>query len=277
MTIEDYNFLSEEQRNNFIELINNQIDNHKGEAHYSIFHRSRKTNGQVILGAHQPSPGRLTAIDELKRSDTKNRKVYLLCLCDCGKWHICRSDAYKKNTTNGGCHSCGCLNNESLSKTIYNKEVQQKRIENLKDYLKDKGVQVNDNINEWVITQVKTEPSEVKHGTRKYAKGICPYCKKESQWIRADGIQNGAVHSCGCASEFIGEQTVRRLLENNNISFEQEKTFKDCISPTTNSHFRFDFYVNNKYLIEFDGKQHYVSDSRFFQKKKSSRYNTGIN
>lgn len=70
---------------------------------------------------------------------------------------------------------------------------------------------------------------------------------------------------------------VRRLLENSNISFEQEKTFKDCISPTTNSHFRFDFYVDNKYLIEFDGKQHYVSDSRFFQKKKSSRYNTGIN
>lgn len=178
-------------------------------------------------------------------------------MCDCGKWHICRSDAYKKVKSDGGCHSCGCLNEESLAKNIYNKGVQEKRVQKLKEYLKDKGLQVGDKINNWEITSIKIESFTSKTRTRKYVKGVCPYCKQESQWIRADGILGGAVHSCGCAFESIGEQKIRGLLEKNNVFFEQEKTFKTCISPITNRLFRFDFYVNEKYIIEFDGEQHF--------------------
>ena len=36
-----------------------------------------------------------------------------------------------------------------------------------------------------------------------------------------------------------------------------EKTFSTCINPKTGKQLRFDFYVNNKYLIEYDGIQHY--------------------
>ena len=42
------------------------------------------------------------------------------------------------------------------------------------------------------------------------------------------------------------------LLTENNIPFIQEKKFDSCISPKGNP-LRFDFYVNNKYLIEYDG------------------------
>ena len=41
------------------------------------------------------------------------------------------------------------------------------------------------------------------------------------------------------------------------INFEKEKTFVDCINPETKARYRFDFYVNNNYIIEFDGEQHF--------------------
>lgn len=49
---------------------------------------------------------------------------------------------------------------------------------------------------------------------------------------------------------------IKEILLENNIPFEQEKTFDNCRFPDTNKKARFDFYVNNTYLIEFDGRQH---------------------
>lgn len=263
ITLSDYQNLSTEQKIEFIEQVNNNLKHKKNKIHYTIFNRVRQTAGQIILYSHQSTPGRLTAVEELKRTDIHDRKVYILCLCDCGNWHICRTDAYKKGTTNGGCYSCGCLNAESLSKNIFNVEVQNKRVEKLKEHLHDKGLQIGDQVYDWLITQVKTEPAVSKKGTRKYVKGICPYCHQESHWIRADGITSGTVHSCGCAQESIGEQKIRQLLQSNGLSFEQEHTFDTCISPVTGAKFRWDFYVNNKYLIEFDGIQHFETKGRF--------------
>jgi hypothetical protein len=54
-----------------------------------------------------------------------------------------------------------------------------------------------------------------------------------------------------------GEIKIRDILTSYNISFEQEKTFDTCINPQTKKHLRFDFFVNNSYLIEYNGKQHY--------------------
>ena len=49
---------------------------------------------------------------------------------------------------------------------------------------------------------------------------------------------------------------IAKILKENNIPFIQEKTFSDCILPSGYPA-RFDFYVNNKYLIEYDGEQHF--------------------
>lgn len=43
----------------------------------------------------------------------------------------------------------------------------------------------------------------------------------------------------------------------NDIPFETQKTFSTCRFPDTNALAKFDFYVNNQYLIEFDGIQHF--------------------
>lgn len=69
--------------------------------------------------------------------------------------------------------------------------------------------------------------------------------------------EKGELASCGCMTKngrSNGEMLISRLLEDNNVPFIIEKTFPNCKKI---SHLRFDFYVNNSYLIEFDGKQHY--------------------
>ena len=42
--------------------------------------------------------------------------------------------------------------------------------------------------------------------------------------------------------------------------FKKEKTFETCRFPDSKALAKFDFYVNNKYLIEYDGIQHFQND-----------------
>ena len=62
--------------------------------------------------------------------------------------------------------------------------------------------------------------------------------------------------SCGCLKSK-GEQKIIELLQQYNIPFEYQKTFPNCISPDSGYHLIFDFYIDNKYLVEFDGEQHF--------------------
>lgn len=50
------------------------------------------------------------------------------------------------------------------------------------------------------------------------------------------------------------EQYIYNLLNKNNLYVEREKTFEDLRSQNK---LRFDFYVNNSYIIEYDGQQHF--------------------
>jgi len=60
---------------------------------------------------------------------------------------------------------------------------------------------------------------------------------------------------CPKCRETIGETKVRTLLENNNISYEIQKTFDGCIYEKS---LKFDFYLPDKNIaIEFDGIQHF--------------------
>lgn len=60
----------------------------------------------------------------------------------------------------------------------------------------------------------------------------------------------------------IGENVVSSLLTEAGINFEIEKIFLDF------PHFRFDFYVENKYIIEYDGEQHFQPVSIFGGEKQ---------
>ena len=68
-------------------------------------------------------------------------------------------------------------------------------------------------------------------------------------------ITTGNKTSCGCIKSK-GEMSIINLLTQNNVFYEKEKKFEGCKSKK-GYFYRFDFYVNNQYLIEFDGEQHY--------------------
>lgn len=83
-------------------------------------------------------------------------------------------------------------------------------------------------------------------------------CDCPSHTIRlVDGykLRNGISTSCGCDTNSKGERKISQLLTENNLAFECEKRFDTCLS-NKDGQMRFDFYVNNQYLIEFDGWQH---------------------
>lgn len=55
-----------------------------------------------------------------------------------------------------------------------------------------------------------------------------------------------------------GEKLIREYLINKNITFKEQKTFKDCINPFSGRKLKFDFYLlEHNICIEFDGRQHY--------------------
>ena len=51
----------------------------------------------------------------------------------------------------------------------------------------------------------------------------------------------GHVNSCGCISS-VGESNIQKVLQENNILFEKQKTFTDLISPA-GGFLRYDFYL----------------------------------
>lgn len=69
--------------------------------------------------------------------------------------------------------------------------------------------------------------------------------------------RNHGNNPCDCWRKVSkGVLYIKELLIQNNISFVQEKKFDNCLSPKGNC-MKFDFYVNNKYIIEYDGEQHF--------------------
>lgn len=80
--------------------------------------------------------------------------------------------------------------------------------------------------------------------------------------------------SCGHITESKGVRKIKKILDENNISYITEKTFSDCKFPDTNKVARFDFYINNSFLLEYDGEQHFKEcDKNYFKdslKKTSS-------
>ena len=65
-----------------------------------------------------------------------------------------------------------------------------------------------------------------------------------------------------CSTRSNGEHRIIEWLEDQNINYNREKTFKGCINPDTGKHLRYDFYIpKSNILIEFDGIQHFEPTS----------------
>lgn len=81
-------------------------------------------------------------------------------------------------------------------------------------------------------------------------------------YVESRQLIEGKTNSCGCLTSK-GEMTIANILQRNNIIHEVQKIFETCKYEDSDGRPRFDFYVNNSYLIEYDGEQHFKPIDHF--------------
>ena len=89
-------------------------------------------------------------------------------------------------------------------------------------------------------------------------------------YVSSANLKRGGTQSCGCIHS-LGEGKIQSLLSKANISFNKEYTFSDLRScKNQKGILRYDFFVNNSYLIEYDGKQHFMTNPQgsYFTEEK---------
>lgn len=175
--------------------------------------------------------GKLLVIKEV---ETETKGTSWLCKCDCGKEKVILGSSLRSGHTK----SCGCLNIEQVSNLWKTRTIDLS----------------NQRFGKLIALFPLEEHSS--HGIVWHC--ICD-CGSEYD-VQSHLLKNGRVSSCGCLGRSRGEEKIRQILKENNIEFETEKYFSTCRSKK-GALLRFDFYINNKYLIEFDGTQHSESGS----------------
>lgn len=144
------------------------------------------------------------------------------CLCDCGGQIIVSTT----DLTTGAVKSCGCLRKslinigETFGKLTVIEETNKRAI------------------NGAIIYKCKCECGN--------------FCEVPSM-----NLKKGDWLSCGCMkNKSYGEDNIKKILLENQISFIQQKTY-DNLKAEKGRKYKFDFYINNNYIIEYDGKQHF--------------------
>ena len=172
--------------------------------------------------------GRLTVIERIYK---KGNEWYWKCQCQCG--NIC--EVRGVSLREGATKSCGCLKKE--------KDRQPKG--NVKDEIGNKYGHLT------VIARAGSS------GGQAIWECECDCDAKTHIFVLGNNLRRGHTQSCGCDRRSHGEKKVEQLLKENNISYIQEyKAFKFSSGMWA----RFDFYVNDQYIIEYDGETHYQSN-----------------
>lgn len=172
--------------------------------------------------------GRLTALE--MTNERQNNSVVWICQCECGKIH----KASASNLRSGKVKSCGCLK----------QEMDKKPKGNVIDLTNQKFHH---------LTVVKRDGSD----NRGEAKWLCKCDCGNPNLISVLGsnLRKGHTQSCGCERRSHGEIKINNILLETNIPFETEKSL---FKYSNGKNATFDFYVNNQYLIEYDGETHYL-------------------
>ena len=94
--------------------------------------------------------------------------------------------------------------------------------------------------------------------------GIYWHCRCEcgkQKDVLSQSLRMGRSLSCGNHPNISrGNVKIAEILDEYEIPYELEKKFASCKDKT---YLPFDFFVDNKYLIEYDGKQHFDTESIF--------------
>lgn len=179
--------------------------------------------------------GKLTV---LKYSHTQGKgHSYWECLCDCGTIKTIRKDGL----INGSVLSCGCHHKARVSQCC------------TRDLTGEKFGK---------LTALERAGSNKHH----VALWLCQCECGNTKIISSQALLKGESQSCGCIKSR-GEEKISSLLRAHLLNFEREVSFDTCCLPSGNKA-KFDFLVNNQYLIEFDGIQHYHSGTGWRTEEK---------
>ena len=171
--------------------------------------------------------GKLTVLEKTDKR-TNNRSIIWKCKCDCGNLCEVSQDSLRKGTK-----SCGCLQKEAASQTG-----------------KKFGYDLT-NQHFGKLTAIKLIED------REERTWLCQCdCGNQCE-VTSKNLLRGHVASCGCLKKSLGEYLIEKILKENNIPFISQYHNNDCRFIETNYYAYFDFYVDNKYIIEFDGEQHF--------------------
>lgn len=198
--------------------------------------KSKKSNAKGLdLTGYKVNE--LTVIEKTDKRDASGGVLWL-CQCSCGNTVLVSASRLK----NGKAKSCGCLSKAALNKGRKAADLTNQRFGKLialsrcEDKVFDSG-----NAVQWICQ--------------------CD-CGRQTK-VLASNLITGNTQSCGlCGNNSHGNLKIAQILKDNNITFEQEKRFDTCKDK---SYLPFDFYVNNQYLIEYDGKQHFLNTGSFYE------------
>ena len=77
-------------------------------------------------------------------------------------------------------------------------------------------------------------------------------------------------HGCPICQSSKGEIKITKILDKDNEKYIKQKSFKDCINPKTKCRLKYDFYLpKHNILIEFNGLQHYMKNTRWHQNEET--------
>ena len=168
--------------------------------------------------------GDLTVIDKV---NSNSNYTMWKCRCVCGEEIIVRGN----NLTYGNTTNCGC---NRRNKTRYINHID-------------------------LCGQKFGKLTVVKETDRRSANGNiiwqCLCDCGESAFVDTGSLQSGNTRSCGCVQSQ-GELKIRQILEESHIKFQTHYSFDDCKDINA---LPFDFFINNEYLIEYDGIQHFIA------------------
>lgn len=174
------------------------------------------------------------------------------CICSCEEHNIIL--ARISNLTSNNTKSCGCLNREKSSQRI--QKIGKSMASNLTNQRFGK------------LTALYPTEERKNNSVVWICKCDCGNIIKAT----STNLSRGDINSCGCLKESKGALKIENILKENHIPYIKEKTFDSCKFPDTNAYARFDFYVNNQYLIEYDGEQHFQEkDTKYFKDSLEKR------
>lgn len=180
----------------------------------------------------------LTVIDRAQ-NDASGRAQWL-CQCDCNKMIIVKGSSLRSGKTK----SCGCYQklrtSEAATKNLIGQTIG----------------------NFTVLDSIMGTKHEERHKWR----CRCNLCGNENVYIATTNLRTQ--ESCGCLIESKGSRKIQEILNQNNIPFIQEKRFSDLRFEDTGHLARFDFYVNDEYIIEYDGRQHFIQGNGVYDNEE---------